>query len=193
MSTPQSLVTDPFTIQLVRVKARKLCRRSDFSCSDLEDLTQGMLLHLVEKQHLFDPSRGCLEAFVTAAVNSWIKMELRYRGRAKRREAATTLSLEGIELTVDGDVETLGGTIGLTDLLRRTLGHQSSPIERLEIVEAVQHALGGLSQAEQTLLRQVAFNGVAGTARQRRVSRRKVESALARMRDRFIDAGLGSD
>jgi len=193
MSTPHSLVTDPFTIHLVRVKARKLCRRSDFSCSDLDDLMQGMLLHLVEKQHLFDPSRGCLEAFVTAAVNSWIKMELRFRGREKRRDAASTISLEGVELTVDGDSEPLGATLGAPDLLRRTLGNEASPTELIEIVDAIQHALRSLSQAERTLLRQVAFYGVAGTARQRRVSRRKVESALARMRDRFIDAGLGSD
>jgi len=193
MSTPRSLVTDPFTTNFVRLKARQLCLRTDYSRSDFDDLTQGMLLHLVEKQHLFDPARGSVEAFVTTAVTSWIRMELRYRGRDRRRGDIGALSLEGITLTVDGETEPLGKLIEGADLLRRTLGNQTAAADLIEIADAVGHALRGCSRPEQALLRQVVSLSVTGTARRRRVSRRKIERSLAGMRARFEESGLGTD
>jgi hypothetical protein len=198
MAERHKVVTDPFTRTLIKIKAAQLCRRSDFSRSDYDDLRQGMLLYLLEKEHLFDPQRGTLEAFVTNAINTWVGLELRFRGRDKRRGNIEAISLEGTAIEFNGETDTLDALVGDADLQRRTHAHSRSPIDLLEIAEAVRHAFGNLTSAEQILLVHVAEHGVASTAREwtrrtrRKVSRRQVENAIARMRQRFEDSGLGA-
>lgn len=193
MAHSHDVVTDPFTQSLIKIKAAQLCRRTDFSRSDADDLKQGMLLYLVEKQHLFDPARGNLEAFVINAVNTWVRMELRFRGRNKRRGNLNAISLEGTIIEFDGEADTLSAMIGSADLERRTHSVSRSPIDLIEIVDAARHVLDKLSRSERALLTQVVAHGVAGTARKRRVSRRQIENAIARMRARFENSGLGAD
>ena len=198
MSIRTDVVSDPFTANLIRRKAAQLCRRSDFSRSDYDDLRQGMVVYLLEKAHLFDPGRGTLEAFVINAVNTWVRMELRFRARLKRRGEAGAASLEGTSVEFNGEADTLDALVGEADLQRRTHRAGLSPLDRVDLADAVRHALSGLSPSERDLLRHVAEHGVAGTARewsrraQRTVSRRRIQNAVARMRQRFEDAGLGA-
>lgn len=139
MAKGSDVVTDPFTQTLIKIKAAQLCRRTDFSRSDRDDLKQGMLLYLVEKAHLFDPARGNLEAFVTNAVNTWVGMEMRFRGREKRRGNLSAISLEGTILEFDGESDTLGALLSEADLRRRTHRTPASPIERIDIANAARH------------------------------------------------------
>ena len=197
MAEPDRIVTDPFTRTLLKIKAAQLCRRSDFSRSDYDDLRQGMVLYLLEKAHLFDPDRGTLEAFVTNALNTWVKMELRFRGRLKRRGDHEALSLEGTAVEFNGGTDTLDALVGEADRHRRTGDAPLSPIEWVDLSDAVGHAASRLSPAELELLKHVADHGVAATAREwarrrgRAASRRQIEGAVSRMRSRFEDAGLG--
>lgn len=199
MAERHDVVSDPFTQSFIKIKAAQLCRRRDFSRSDRSDLQQGMLAYLVEKQHLFDPARGNVEAFVTQLVNTWIRIELRFRGRRKRLGNLIAISLERTFIEVDGDKESLDHIIAAADLDRRTGADVRDPIESLEVGEAVRHAFGRLKPGEKALLLFVAEHGVAGAAREwtrragRTVSRRQIENRLDRMRSRFEDAGLGTD
>ncbi|MEL6740295.1 MAG: hypothetical protein AAFP26_06535 [Planctomycetota bacterium] len=43
MAQGHPVVSDPFTAKLTRIKAAQLCRRRDFSRSDYDDLSQGMV------------------------------------------------------------------------------------------------------------------------------------------------------
>ncbi len=198
MAHSHDVVLDPFTQSLISIKAAHLCRRSDFSRSDDEDLAQGMRVYILTKAHLFDPARGPLEAFVTNAINTWIGMDLRFRGRDKRRGNITAVSLDTTQIECDGESDTLHAVISDADLHRRTNGTSPSPIDQLELTEAVHHAFSKLTEDEQTLARFVADHGVAAAAREwsrrrgRKTSRRWVERSLARMRDRFIASGFGA-
>lgn len=197
MAESHRIVSESFTRTLIKIKAAQLCRRSDFSRSDYDDLRQGMLVYLLEKAHLFDPARGSLEAFVTNALNSWVKMELRFRSRMKRRGDLDAVSLEDTAVEFNGDADSLDAIVGEADQQRRTRSVPMSPIDLIDLGDAVRHALAQLSEEDQDLLRHVAKHGVAATAREwsrRRgadVSRRRIENAVARMRQRFEDAGLG--
>jgi len=197
MAESHSIVSEPFARTLIKVKAAQLCRRSDFSRSDYDDLRQGMVVYLLEKSHLFDPSRGTLEAFVTNALNTWVKMELRFRARAKRRGNLDALSLDTAAIEFNGETDTLDAIVGETDQQRRTHNDSASSVEAIDLADAVGHAMSQLSDVDRDLLRHVAEHGVLGAAREwsRRsgesVSRRQIEKALARMRHRFEDAGLG--
>lgn len=191
MANSQTIVSHPFTDTFIRIKARQLCRRTDYSRSDFDDLQQGMRLYLLEKAHLYDPSRGTIEAFVTNAVNAWVGMDLRRRGRLKRNNGSPTISLEGTTVECEGDTVELGSVLGEDDLLRRTSGGGISEIDKIDMRDAVAHALTTLTDDERDLLRHVVDHGVASAARQRGVSRRQIENALAQMRGRFEDAGFG--
>ncbi len=197
MADRHNVVSDPFTASLIRIKAAQLCRRTDFSWSDRDDLTQQMLLYLLEKAHLFDPARGNIEAFVTNAIDSWVAMELRFRGRHKRRGDYEAISLEGTLVECDGDAVPLRTVLGPADPQRR---HQAAPacqFDTAETAEAVAAVMATLDPKDRDLLRLVAEHGKAAAAREwsRRsgaaVSRRQIQNALERFRARFEAAGFG--
>jgi len=191
MAELHDVVSDPFTVTLIRIKARQLCRRSDISRSDYGDLRQDMRLYLLEKAHLFDPARGTIEAFVTNCINTWVAIRLRYRKRQKRRESYKAVSLERTPVECDGDITTLGAVLLEEDGQRLTQAYPISPVEHFELREAIEHVMQGLEPDDRALLAHVAEHGVASAARQRNVSRRQINNALARMRSRFEKAGLG--
>ncbi len=192
MAIRHDVVTHAFTIDFIRIKARQLCRRSDVSRSDHDEMQQEMLLYLWKKAHLFDPSRGNIEAFVTTAINSWVGMQLRRMERLKRRGEAAALSLERTSIENEGDVTSLGSVLTGADRDRRTGATSPDPVESHDLQDALDHALGHLTTRERALLAYVADHGVSAAARKQSVSRRQIYNALTRMRSRFEDAGLGA-
>ncbi|MCK6486564.1 MAG: hypothetical protein L6R00_20840 [Phycisphaerae bacterium] len=187
----QSIVSDPFTVTFIRIKARQLCRRSDFSRSDYDDIRQSMRLYLLEKAHLFDPARGNLEAFVTKAINTWVGMELRHRERDKRRESFKAISLERTPVVCDGDITTLSAVLLEEDGRRQTQTDPLTSVEQFELRDAVQHAMQDVQPQDRAILIHAAEHGVASAARAFSRSRRQVLNALARARVHFEKAGLG--
>jgi len=193
MTSSHDVVSNPFTVTLIRIKARQLCRRSDFSQSDFDDLQQDMRLYLLEKEHLFDPARGNLEAFVTNCINTWVAMHLRYRKREKRHESYKAVSLDRTPVECDGDITTLGAVLLEEDGRRLTQTCPISPTEQFELSEALGHVMQGLEPDDQALLIHVAEHGVASAAESLGISRRQVDNAMARIRRRAEKAGLGRD
>jgi DNA-directed RNA polymerase specialized sigma24 family protein len=191
MAERHDIVSDPFTDTLISIKARQLCRRSDFSRSDYDDICQSMRLYLLEKAHLFDPARGNLEAFVTKAINTWVGMELRHRERDKRRESFKAVSLESTPVECDGDITTLGAVLLEEDGRRRTQTYPLPSVEQLELREAVEHAMQNVQPEDRAVLIHAAEHGVASAARAFSRSRRQVLNAMARARVHFEKAGLG--
>ena len=191
MADSYNVVSDPFTVTLIRIKARQLCRRSDFSRSDYDDLRQDMRLYLLEKAHLFNPARGNLEAFVTNAVNTWVAMRLRYRSRQKRCESYKAVSAEHTPVECDGNITSLGAVLLEEDGRRLTQVYPISPAEHFELREAIDHVMQRLEPDDRALLTYVAEHGVASAARERNVSRRQINNTLARLRSRLEEAGLG--
>lgn len=192
MASSHTIVSAPFTVTLISFKAAQLCRRSDFSRSDREDLEQAMRLYLLEKARLFDPARGNLEAFVTNALKTWVAMELRYRTRDKRSESYRAVSLEGTPVECEGDVTCLGAVLLEEDGNRRTQVDSISPPEQFELREAIDHVMSSLDPKDQALVASVAANGITATAKAMGVSWRQVANALARIRGEFEKAGLGA-
>jgi len=193
MSIRSTIVSHPFTSDLVRRKAAQLCRRSDFSRSDEEDLRQDMALYLWAKARLFDPTRGNVEAFVTTAIGSWVGMELRRRRAGKRCNGYKTISLEGTLVACDGELDSLADMIGDADGQRRNGIEAKDLIDEIEIREAFRRVSASLSARERALLRDVIDHGVAGAARLRRVSRRQIDRALAAIRERLTGERAGGE
>ena len=69
---------------LIRVKARQLVRRPEFSKADAEDIEQDLAIQIYLKIAQYDSSRSSLNTFLARVVNSSVAMLIRDRGRLKR-------------------------------------------------------------------------------------------------------------
>ena len=198
MAQGHPVVSDPFTAKLIRIKAAQLCRRSDFSMSDYDDLSQGMVAYLIEKSHLFDPDRGNVEAFVTTAINTFVRMELRFRSRDKRAGNIVAVSLEQTEISSPLGSRALREAATATDGQRRTGSVLADDFEAVDLEDALDHAMSRLNPDDRELIRHVAEHGWSSASREwtermgRPVCRRWIERRLAALRSTFEDAGLGA-
>jgi len=182
MASSHDIVSDPFTENLIHIKANQLCRRRDFSRSDRDDLEQAMRVYLLEKAHLFDPARGNLEAFVINALGTWSALHLRHRKRLKRHKAVKARSLERTPVECDGEITTLGEVLLEEDGQRLTQTAPLSPFEEVDLQEGMAHVLAHLSPEDRTLLTSVAENGISATARKLGVSWKQVKDTMLRLR-----------
>jgi len=193
------LIFHPFTQEHIRIKARQLCRRSDFSKSDFPDLKQEMLLYLWSKAHLFDPTRGTIEAFVTETTKSCIAMILRRRDRMIRRGDIDAISLEGTLIEHDGVTDMLKSVLDEADFTRRTQQERRNPIDLYLLQESVRQTFRTLTPDQQDLLVHIVEHSLSSASRewtrreQRRVTRHEIEKRVLLIRSRFKDAGLSPD
>ena len=193
MASSHDIVSHPFAATFIRIKARQLCRRSDFSRSDFDDLQQEMRLYLLEKAHLFDPERGNIESFITKILKTWVGMRLRYQDRQKRRDSHKTASLERTTVECDGVITTLGSALLEDDGQRLTETDSPSPLERMEQRDALMTVIEKLDPDDRQVWMHVAEHGARSAVRSLGVSRRHIEKVMDRVRQHCEDAGLGCD
>lgn len=192
------VISQNFTAKLIRIKAAQLCRRSDFSVSDYDDLRQEMVVYLIEKSHLFDPDRGNVESFVTTVVNTSVAKSLRFRSRQKRAGDLTAVSLERTE------IRGRHGTCALRDAMSTWDGGRRTGTVRLEYgpesvdrADALEYAMSRLALDDRELLQHVADHGWSSASRVwtelmgRPICRRSIERRLRALRSVFEDAGFG--
>lgn len=84
---------DGYVHQLIKYKARTLCRMSIYSKSDFEDIVQDLWLHLLEQESKFDASRACFETFANRAITNKARSMNRHRRAEKRNPNREELSL----------------------------------------------------------------------------------------------------
>ena len=192
MASSHEIVSHPFAVTFIRIKARQLCRRCDFSRSDYDDLRQEMRLYLLEKAHLFDPKRGNIESFITKTLKTWVAMRLRYQDREKRRDVHKTASLERTPVECDGEIKTLGAALLEEDGQRIAQTQPLSSLARLELRDALATVIKKLSPEDRAVLAHVAQHGARSAIRSLGVSRRRVDKVMARVRQHCECAGLDS-
>lgn len=199
MANRHDVVFHPFTKKHIRIKALQLCARSDFSKSDFPDLKQEMLLYLWSKAHLFDPSRGTIEAFVTSTIKSCVGMILRHRDREMRRGDIYAISLEGTLIEHDGVTDMLKSVLDDADFARRTQQDRRHPIDLYLLQKSVRQVFRSLTPDQQELVLHIAEHGLSSASRdwtrreQRKVTRHEIEKRVLQIRSRFKDADLSPD
>lgn len=187
--TPGAVLTAYARI-VIKSKARQLCRRSGFSRSDEDDLVQELTLRLLEKEHLYDPTRGAtLDTFADRVITSAVKMILRDRRRLKRAAGFTAVSLESTTVMIGGTPVYLTEAIGDADLERVTLSKRHGPDPEADLAELLE----GLPPDLVDVARRLLGGTVASVARDLGTSRRQVYAAMARIGQHFEDIGLARD
>lgn len=173
---------------LIRTKARQLCRHPGFSRSDIEDVSQELILSLLAKAHLFDPKRASLDTFADRVVNSSAKMILRGRRRLKRAAGFKTISLDSGTVQMNGKPVPVAETIDTDHRSGRTVEPPSEVLREND--EAVAQALAELTPHLADIAERLKNVSVAGLAREMGVSRRQLYSALRLIRARFEATGF---
>ena len=193
--TKRHEVFSDYARTLIRLKARQLSRRADFSRSDEPDIAQDLTLHLLCQAEHFDPSRASLKTFVTHVVNSCVAMILRERWRQKRvpDHGAEIQSLETMVDVPDEPPVALWATISVADIERRTGATSKSDVEVHDEAEALDHAMQSLSDEDRQLCERLKVGSRASVARDLQISRRKLGTILSSVRQQFERAGLGQD
>ena len=187
----QSVVFTEYAKSCVRVKARQLSRRSEFSRSDEDDLQQDMWLTLLKEAHRFDPQRASLNTFVDRVVNSAAGMILRRPYRQKRSPGQKAVSLDRTKVAMDGEAKRpLSQLISVADLARRTGATRSDEAARHDDAEAFAHAVDAMPDDVRDVCRQVMGGSISSAARELGISRRQIREALQAARPYFERAGL---
>jgi len=93
----------------------------------------------------------------------------------------------------DGDLDTLASMLEERDGVRLTGRDQKSLLDERVIRDEYRRVIAQLTKHEQKLLRDVIELGVAGTARKRRVSRRRIDRLVTQIRERFAADGETDD
>ena len=180
---------------LIRLKARQLSRRADFSRSDEDDIAQDLTLHLLCQAEHFDPSRASLKTFTSHVVNSCVAMILRERSRQKRAPG-NGVEVQSLETMVDVPDEppvALWATISVADIERRTGGTSKSDSEVHDEFESLDLAIQGLPTEDREVCERLKVDSHAGTARELKISRRKLRTLVGGIREQFERAGLDQD
>jgi RNA polymerase sigma factor (sigma-70 family) len=184
-------VYNDYARQLIRMKARHLARRADFSRSDEEDLAQDLTLHLLNQAAQFDPTRATVSTFVSVVIDSGVRMLLRRRSQKVRKPASA--EIESLDTMVDIPNEPPvphWSTISASDLERRTGNAGQSESAFQEEQEAFNHVLGSLPAKLRRVCFKLMHYSPTAAASKLHISRRKLRGYIATIREHFVNAGL---
>ncbi len=90
-----------YAANLIRYKARRLCRRPEFSVSDRPDLEQELFLAVLERLPKHDPRKSSINTFVAMVIDHACSSLIRYHSAGMRTRTREECSLN--EDVRDGD------------------------------------------------------------------------------------------
>lgn len=191
---PNDFLSD-YARTLIRVKARQLVRRPEFTACEVDDLEQELTLHILTKLDRFDPSRGSLNTYFARIVNTAIAMLIRERGRIKRNGGAG-VEIESLEKMVDqpeGSPIPLWATISDSDANRRFQTHPLSALEQSQLRMDVNSVLEKLPAELRRICEQLMVGNSSDIRRDSGLSRRKFEATISLIREQFMESGLSAE
>lgn len=191
---PKDLFND-YARTLIRVKARQLVRRPEFTACEVEDLEQELSLHILTRLDRFDPSRGSINTYFARVVDTAIAMLIRERGRIKRNGGAG-VEIESLEKMVDqpdGAPTSLGGNLSDADAGHRYQTSHVSDLERSDLRMDVQSVMEELPPELRRMCEQLQRQDKSDVRRISGLSRRKFEAAISLIRDQFSKSGLSAE
>lgn len=174
-------VLTAYASSLIRVKTRQLSRKPGFRRSDEDDLVQELTIALIEKSHLFDPTRGAASTFADRVIRTKVAMLLRDRSRLKR---AAGLRAQSLESGVSHSDNT-----SLWDSLTSN-ANEWEAVEQGDLKVAIARAIESLPADLQEISRRLKTDAVSAVARDMGISRRQIRNAIERIRKHFESKGL---
>lgn len=190
----QNVLFTEYAQSCIKVKARRLSRRSEFRRSDEDDLQQDLWLSLLKQTSRFDPNRASLNTFIDRVVNSAAGMIVRRPHRRKRAQGNHALSLDATAASMHGDGKRpLARDVSVSDLSRRTGTVPQDAVAQHEDAEAMDHALRAMPQHMRDVCRRVMGGSIASAARELGTSRHRIRDVLRAARPYLERSGFSHE
>jgi RNA polymerase sigma-70 factor (ECF subfamily) len=183
-------VVTAYARSLIRYKAQQLSRKRGYGPSDREDLEQELLLHLLERAHLYDPKRGAASTFADRVIQNAGRMILRHRRRQKRGAGRTPRSLDESVAGADQNPPRRE-QLTIHDLERRTANSTRDLVHDSEVRGAVSIALDRMPGHLLDVCLRLMQGSPASVARDLGVCRRRLRNLMGEIERYLRDAGLG--
>jgi len=181
---------DSFASQLIRQKARQLVRHPGFTKSDQPDIEQELAVELFQKYDQFDPDRARETTFIARVIEHKAVSLVRARQAEKRHFRRNGKSLN--ETVSDGEGETVerAQTIDAASAKRHTGQAPRSDEEVAQLKLDIDEVLETLPAELRELAEMLTQMSEHAASQQLGRSRRQLAKDVARLRERFEDAGL---
>ncbi len=185
---------NPVAVKAVRCSVRKLVGTAGIHHSDVEDLEQDLMLHLLTRMDKFDPSRASFQTFINRVVEAGVRDIIDSR-QAKRRG----LGIETALLTLTDDAEDTGeasvtweGEAGIDGRAADSLGHALCFMDDLNLRLDVERAIKKLPQSLQEICQRLGRETQVEIATDMEQSRIGLYRLITTIRETFEEMGLGA-
>lgn len=180
-------LTTGFAANFIRRKAKQVCRRPEFSQSDVDDIAQILTMRLLETIDQFDPEQGEFNVFVTAVVDRYTANIVR-DAAAEKRDRSSTDSLHMIVGEDEyGPVELIN-TLSADD--SQLPNQRFSSIESVDTAIDVGEILLQLAPEDQELCERLKLHTISEIARETGEPRTTLNDRVSRIRQHFERAGF---
>lgn len=174
----KGFIVTAYARNLIRFKARQLCRRADFHSVEREEVEQRLWLMLTAKADQFRAGRASIDTYVDRIIATAVAMLIREQQCKKRWNGRRTQSLDQIVKNPAGEPEPMSAAISEDDLARRVGQTRSDENEEREVQEAIADALKRMTPDERALCRRVMGGSITSAARDNHISRRQIRRLM---------------
>ncbi len=173
---------DDYALDRIRYRVEHVIGKFGYTTSDRDDLTQELILDLLEAMPFFDPTRGSRKTFICRVLDRKIRSLIRYQTAQKRDSQRVQQSVDEIRLDHPAFDE---------ERQRRRLGrasiHATVHIDvRLDVDTAVERMPRRLQRVAQVL----ASHPPRQAARVLGVPRSRLEELMCEIRLYFEESGI---
>ncbi len=172
---------------LVRHKAEQLVGHYGFTESDVEDIEQELIIHLLLRLRSYDPSRGARTTFVESVV----KNKLRNIIKDERQSGSYDYRLIGKSLDEcvagDGEDGLVFGDVLSSDAISFSSGRSKrTAAEQSELRVDMNRALSAMTSEMRELCAKLADSNIADIARETGLPRHKIQWLRTRIKRVFV-------
>ena len=179
-----------YTIKRIRFKASQIVGKHGFTEDDFDDLRQEMMLDVLERLPKFNSGRADIKIFISTVINNRIATLIKRQEADCRDHRRVERSLDERVPGEDDDWTTFGD--GLTeDEARSRLGLAGqSAQEQADLAMDVALVLGQLDDGDRQICLELQLKTPLEMSRETGVRRGGIYERIAKIRKKFIRAGL---
>ncbi len=182
MLTANNFRPDARLCEQIDLHTRRLRTLPEFTGDEPDDIKNDLWLHVLKRQHRFDPQRGSWPTYCDRLIRNKIRSLIRYRRAEKRNRRRESISVNAVVSGRNGDATSLHETIPTLEPDRLRLSDLDDDLIRLIM------STTGIDRA--VLIRKLARYTHTAVQDDLRLSRRQFEAAWARIHDRAQELDL---
>ena len=182
---------DESTVNLIRYKAKQLCRQPGFCYEDQPDIEQELMQEVLQNLSAYDPSKASLRTFASGIVQQKIANLIETQFAQKRDPRAVSGSLnELVQVDKDGYAEERWTTVDIDEYLQLTGTTNRSREERLDLKIDIERAMGNLPEDLRRICEFFSEKNITEVSRELNIARSTLYTAVNKIRKLLENAGL---